>query len=127
MVMELIELRTLLGEGGEYIGVECSEDLLSQAPTFPSGVKLIQGDVTHLPADLSEGHYARYSIKDISALCARHGLEPVVKRKFMVSPFHFPGHMLLEKFYQKTGLTFLMMNQLVASRKKRYNKQILVI
>ncbi len=52
----LIELRSLMGKG-EYVGVEASEELLSCVPPLPDGVRILQGDVASLPAEIPDDHF----------------------------------------------------------------------
>jgi len=53
----LLEIRQLFEGEGIYDGVEYAESLLSLAGEMPSNVRLMQGDVTALPAAIESGHY----------------------------------------------------------------------
>lgn len=64
------------------------------------------------------GHLARYGIPELKKLCESVGLKTVYARKFMFSPVHIPGHLFFESFFRKTGLSFLMLNQVIACLKK---------
>lgn len=64
------------------------------------------------------GHLARYGIHDLQNLFEKVGFKNVYAKKFMLSPVHIPGHLLFESFLRKTGLSFLMLNQVTACIKK---------
>jgi SAM-dependent methyltransferase len=64
------------------------------------------------------GHVARYSLRGLKEICAGHGLETVVARKFMVSPFGFPGALLVEWSLSRMGLDFFMLNQVIGVRSR---------
>jgi SAM-dependent methyltransferase len=53
----LVEMRRLLGDGGEYVGIELSDELLASAPEMPEGIELLKGDVMNLPDDIEEGSF----------------------------------------------------------------------
>lgn len=63
------------------------------------------------------GHVARYSISGLKSMCAEAGLSPTLAHKFMPSPIGFPGYRRIERAMQRTGLDFLMLNQIVACKK----------
>lgn len=66
----------------------------------------------------NSGHVARYNIKTLSALCTETGFKVNQTFKFMISPFYFPGHKFVEACMRKTGLSFIMLNQLVCAKKE---------
>lgn len=51
--LTLIEIRRLLGGQGGFLGIEYARDLVRSAPPLPPNVRLVEGDVTRLPADIA--------------------------------------------------------------------------
>lgn len=68
------------------------------------------------------GHMARYNLAELSSLCINAGLTPILAQKFMISPFYFAGYSRVEFLARKLGCSFLMMNQVIGSRKSRIVK-----
>lgn len=50
--LTLLHMRKLLGPGGDYVGVELSDELLDAAPDLPGDTRLIKGNVMDLPDEL---------------------------------------------------------------------------
>lgn len=65
------------------------------------------------------GHMARYNLADLGSLCLNAGLTPILSKKFMISPFYFSGYSKVEFLMRKFGFSFLMMNQLIGSKKEK--------
>ena len=69
------------------------------------------------------GHLARYTLADMGNLCKNAGFQVTLSEKFMISPFYLPGSMYLETVVRKTGLSFLMLNQLLGCKKSIHNPE----
>jgi hypothetical protein len=53
-------------------------------------------------------------------LLKAHGLHLIEAEKFMMSPVGFPAEQTVEKWMKTAGLSFLLLNQLVAARRSPY-------
>lgn len=55
--LTLLAIRELLGERGQFDGVELSKELLAAAPSMPANTTIHEGDVMDLPAGIERGSY----------------------------------------------------------------------
>ncbi|MEE8575061.1 MAG: methyltransferase domain-containing protein, partial [Thermodesulfobacteriota bacterium] len=68
------------------------------------------------------GHVARYGLSDLTRLSEAAGFRVVLAKKFMATPVELPGHLMLESLYTTTGLSFLMLNQVLGAIKEKESK-----
>jgi 2-polyprenyl-3-methyl-5-hydroxy-6-metoxy-1,4-benzoquinol methylase len=54
--LTMIEMHNLIPESS-FLGIEYSEELIGLAPTLPSNIRLIKGDVTNLSTDIVNNRY----------------------------------------------------------------------
>ena len=82
--LALAELARLLGDGGEFTGIEYDQSLIESAPEFPPNIRLEQGDVAHL------SYVPDNSVDAITALAVlehlRDPLSVVVEAKRILRP-----------------------------------------
>lgn len=65
------------------------------------------------------GHVARYNLQDLTRMCEDAQFSVVLTRKFMPAPFPLPGGLLVEGTMRRTGLSFLMLNQVIGCSKQK--------
>lgn len=53
----LLELRRLLGDWGDFRGVELSEELISAPHSAAGELEVVHGDATHLPPQIPQDHF----------------------------------------------------------------------
>jgi ubiquinone/menaquinone biosynthesis C-methylase UbiE len=65
-----------------------------------------------------DDHQETFDLKKLRALVAAKQFEILEAEKFMMSPVGFPAELQIERIMKKLGLSMILLNQLVAARKK---------
>lgn len=65
-----------------------------------------------------EDHQETFNLKRLRTLVADHHFEILEAEKFMMSPIGFPAEQTIEKIMKRIGLGGVLLNQLVAARKR---------
>jgi SAM-dependent methyltransferase len=71
--------------------------------------------IGHLP---EEGHNQTFDLRQLRQLFLDSGFQVLEAQKFMISPWGFPAEMTIERIMRAIGLRFMLLNQLVVSRKR---------
>jgi len=71
--------------------------------------------IGHLP---EEGHNQTFNLRQLRQLFLDSGFQVLEAQKFMISPWGFPAEMSIERIMRAIGLRFMLLNQLVVSRKR---------
>jgi SAM-dependent methyltransferase len=69
----------------------------------------------HLP---EEGHNQTFHLRQLRQLFLDSGFQVLEAQKFMVSPWGFPAELTIEWIMRAVGLRFMLLNQIVVSRKR---------
>jgi ubiquinone/menaquinone biosynthesis C-methylase UbiE len=78
--------------------------------------------IGHLP---DEGHVETFNLRQLEQLFTDAGFDVLQAEKFMMSPWGFPAELAIERIMRSIGLRFMLLNQLVVSRKSRPSGEIL--
>ena len=70
--------------------------------------------IGHLP---DEGHNETFNLGQLHQLFLDGGFDILEAEKFMMSPWGFPAELTIERMMRSVGLRFMLLNQLVVSRK----------
>jgi ubiquinone/menaquinone biosynthesis C-methylase UbiE len=65
-----------------------------------------------------DDHQETFDLKKLRALIAGKKFEILEAEKFMMSPVGFPAELRIERIMKKIGLSMILLNQLVAARKR---------
>ena len=71
--------------------------------------------IGHLP---EEGHNQTFNLRQLRQLFLDSGFQVLEAQKFMISPWGFPAEITIERIMRAMGLRFMLLNQLVVSRKR---------
>lgn len=71
--------------------------------------------IGHLP---EEGHNQTFNLRQLRQLFLDSGFQVLEAQKFMISPWGFPAEITIERIMRAIGLRFMLLNQLVVSRKR---------
>ena len=71
--------------------------------------------IGHLPG---EGHNETFNLGQLHQLFADAGFIVLEAEKFMMSPWGFPAELTIEQIMRAVGFQFILLNQLVVSRKQ---------
>jgi hypothetical protein len=65
-----------------------------------------------------DDHQETFNLPKLTSLVASKSFEILESEKFMMSPVGFPAELKIERVMKKVGLSAMLLNQLVAARKK---------
>jgi ubiquinone/menaquinone biosynthesis C-methylase UbiE len=91
----------------------------------PSGLVIISTPVPFFEEIAStlrllppEDHQETFNLKKLAKLVESQNFQLLEAEKFMMSPVGFPAELAIEKNLKKIGVSFVLLNQLVAARKR---------
>ena len=94
----------LLRQGGLMV-------ITTPAPFF----ERVATAIGHLP---EEGHNQTFNLRQLRQLFLDSGFQILEAQKFMMSPWGFPAELTIERMMRSVGFHFMLLNQLVVSRKR---------